>query len=252
VLLATAALLCGGEREGWTQSQVSISDTLKNADGSNAAGRLIISWTPFTTAAGVTVDGGTKSYTITNGAISLTLTPNLGATPTGTSYRAQYFLNNGASYTETWVVPAAGPVTIAEIRSLAPPSPSLLVASSQIAGPLRDRSITVVFGCELCRDLADDDDQPGFWRNNIGAMTVTEVWCQTDAGQSTINIQRNDGTPANILPSDLTCTPTGAATTAFAAGEAVISTGDVMDLVVVTAAVSGTPNRITIGIAASL
>ena len=94
------------------QVLVNISDTLKNADGTNAAGRLVISWDPFTTAAGVTIDAGTVPYTITNGTVNVSLTPNIGATPAGTRYRVRYFLTNGASYEENWVVPTAGPVTI--------------------------------------------------------------------------------------------------------------------------------------------
>ena len=110
------------------QTLVNILDTLKDANGSNAAGRLVISWDQFTTAAGVTIDGGTLTYTITAGVVNLNLTPNIGAAPAGTSYRARYFLTNGASYTETWVVPAAGPVTIAAIRVSSIPSPNVLVS----------------------------------------------------------------------------------------------------------------------------
>src|SRR3990172_1962098 len=110
------------------QVTVNILDTLKNADGTNASGRLLITWNPFTTAAGITIDGGTLNYTITAGVINLNLTPNIGAAPAGTSYRARYTLANGASYTETWVVPAAGPVTIAAIRVSSIPSPNVLVS----------------------------------------------------------------------------------------------------------------------------
>jgi hypothetical protein len=130
--MATAPLL---SRLGHAQVLVNVNDTLKNADGTNASGRLVISWDPFTTAAGVTIDGGTISYTITNGAINLSLTPNIGATPTGTSYRAQYFLTSGASYRETWVVPASGPATIAQVRVTVPPSPTVTInAATQLAG----------------------------------------------------------------------------------------------------------------------
>ena len=236
------------------QVTVNILDTLKNADGTNASGRLLITWNPFTTAAGITIDGGTINYTIIAGVINLNLTPNIGAAPAGTSYRARYTLANGATYTETWVVPASGPVTIAAIRSLTPPTPNIMVASTQITGInaiLPARSITFVIGCESCQDLADTDDQAGFWRNNISALTIAEVWCQTDAGTSIINLQRDDGTPANILSSNLTCTSTGA-TGAIALAEDNLALGNIVDFVMETAAASGTPKRLTVSIRATL
>ena len=122
--ICVICVICGSS--AFAQTQVTITDTLKNADATNAAGRIVISWDPFTTAAGVTVAGGTKTYTVTAGAISLTLTPNTGATPAGTSYKARYYLTNGASYTETWVIPASGPVTINAIRVSIVPSPTVL------------------------------------------------------------------------------------------------------------------------------
>ncbi len=121
-----ASLLCVlGVSAAQSQTLVTITDTLKNADGTNAAGRVVISWDPFTAASGETVDGGTIPYTITNGVVNLSLAPNIGATPAGTSYRAQYYLTNRASYGETWVVPATGPVTIAAIRVTTVPSPTV-------------------------------------------------------------------------------------------------------------------------------
>jgi len=109
------------------QTLVNVNDTLYNADGTKASGRIVISWDPFT-AGSTTVDGGTLTYTIPSsgvnwGVVNVSLYPNVGASPAGTSYRAQYFLANRASYSETWVVPASGPVTIAAVRTLPAPTP---------------------------------------------------------------------------------------------------------------------------------
>lgn len=151
--LILALLTCIGAS---AQTLVTIQDTLKNADGTNAAGRIVISWSPFTTAGNVTIDGGAKTYTVTAGAISITLTPNVGATPTGTSYRAQYFLSNGAQYTETWIVPASGPVTISDIRSSTVPTPTItfnpttqLFSSSIVRGDLLVGGITAGYLARL-------------------------------------------------------------------------------------------------------
>ncbi|MBI2820387.1 MAG: hypothetical protein HYX73_10440, partial [Acidobacteria bacterium] len=124
----------------YAQTLVQVSDTLYNADGTTASGRLVISWDPFTTADSSTIDGGTLSYTIPAsgvdaGKVDVSLAPNAGATPSGTSYRVRYYLANGASYTETWVVPAAGPVAIREVRVTVPPTPSITInGTTQLTG----------------------------------------------------------------------------------------------------------------------
>jgi len=115
----------------FAQTPVQVLDTLYNADGTKASGRIVLSWDPFTPAGGgATVDGGNKTYTIpatgaSAGVVNVSLYSNVGATPSGTNYRARYFLANGANYTETWVVPATGPVTIAAVRVSVVPSPTI-------------------------------------------------------------------------------------------------------------------------------
>jgi hypothetical protein len=127
-----------------SQTLVNLNDTLYNADGTKASGRIVVSWDPFTAASGQTMDGGTLVYTIpatgaSAGVVNLSLAPNIGAAPAGTSYRAQYFLANGASYFETWVVPSSGPVTIANVRASTPPTPITTINPSQVVGGTANR-----------------------------------------------------------------------------------------------------------------
>lgn len=112
---------------------VQISDTLYNANGTAASGRIIVSaGTPFTASDGTAVGLGVIQYTIpSTGVINLSLYANVGATPSGTSYQARYVLTSGAQYTETWVVPASGPVTISAIRVSTVPSPTVLFLPTQ-------------------------------------------------------------------------------------------------------------------------
>lgn len=113
------------------QALVTISDTLRNADNSLASGRLEITWPAFKTADGFTVAGGRKNQTVTSGVVNLQLFPNAGATPAGTSYTVDYYLTSGAGR-EYWVVPATGPVTIANVRVTVAPLPSIVVNQSQL------------------------------------------------------------------------------------------------------------------------
>ena len=113
------------------QTTVNISDTLRNADNTLASGRLELFWPAFRTSDGFTVAPGRLSYTVTNGVVNLSLFPNAGGTPSGTSYRVDYYLTSGAGR-EYWVVPATGPVTIGDIRVSVAPSPAVAVGISQL------------------------------------------------------------------------------------------------------------------------
>ena len=74
--------------------------------------------------------GASPAYT--SGAISVALTPNIGAVPSGTSYTVECRLDRGG-LREYWIVPAAGPVTIASIRvAVAPESTYLYPQQQQI------------------------------------------------------------------------------------------------------------------------
>jgi hypothetical protein len=78
-----------------TPATTQISDTVYRADGSAAQGVLLISWGPFTTAAGAPVAAGNLSATLgANGALLVNLVPNAGATPA-----SMYFTN---STTAVW------------------------------------------------------------------------------------------------------------------------------------------------------
>jgi hypothetical protein len=96
-----------------------ISDTVYRADGGPAAGTLLISWPPFTTAGGATVAAGNKSVTLgANGSFSAQLAPNAGATPGGTVYTVTYQLTDGTVKTETWSVGTTSPETISQVRTV--------------------------------------------------------------------------------------------------------------------------------------
>ena len=82
--------------------------------------------------------------------------------------------------------------------------------------------------------LSDTDDVGSFWRAPA-ALTVTEVWCEVDTGTTTsVNIQRDDGSPADVLSSDLTCSTTGATGT-IDTGEDNFAADERFDFVMVAA-----------------
>jgi hypothetical protein len=114
------------------------------------------------------------------------------------------------------------------------------------AATLRKRNITFIIGADNGVALVNTDDQLDVYENQLAAFHITSVKCRTDTGTSTINLQRNDGTPANIMSSNLVCTTSGATSTSFTSGEDAIALGNMIDFVMVTAATTGAPKRITV------
>ena len=110
-----------------------ISDVIYRADGSPAAGTLVITWPAFTTADNRAVPAGSMSLAIGPfGAINLALAPNQGATPSGTYYKVVMKLNDGTTSEEFWVVPTLSPTTISAIRSqVVPQGVALQVVTRQ-------------------------------------------------------------------------------------------------------------------------
>ena len=108
-----------------------------------------------------------------------------------------------------------------------------------------------MLGAEDGSALLTTNDQPSIFVNRTGrTLIITEVWIEADvvAAGTSFNLQRDDGTPANILTADLTANTTGQ--TACASGctttltaEATVANGDRIDLLVVLAS---TAKRATI------
>lgn len=95
--------------------------------------------------------------------------------------------------------------------------------------------------------LSVSNDIPSIMPNRGSAFTVTEVCCEVDAGTTTVNLQRDDGTPANILSADLTCNTdlNSGCTTTFSGSEASIANTNKVDFLLVT---NGSAKRINVAI----
>ena len=99
-----------------------IVDVLKDADGNPAQGKLVIHNPAFIAADGTAVAAGILTYVIPQhdpGLVDLFLAPTEDADPLATRYTVSYFLKSGATYTETWLVPGTGPISISQARSTA-------------------------------------------------------------------------------------------------------------------------------------
>ena len=85
------------------------------------------------------------------------------------------------------------------------------------------------------------DDVTSVWRAPV-AVTITEVWCETDAGTVNMDVQIDGGTPADVMGVDLACISTGATDSTSLTGS--MAAGNTLDFAITTVATS--PTRLTV------
>jgi hypothetical protein len=121
------------------------------------------------------------------------------------------------------------------------------------------RAITYLAGCDTCSVLQDTDDQKTIYQNVLPSpahLVINSVTCYADAGTlnvnaPTINLQRDDGSPANVLASDLQCLPGGGnSSSSFSGTENIMNPNDKLDFVMTTA--GGVAKRVTVVITATV
>lgn len=109
------------------------------------------------------------------------------------------------------------------------------------------RVMTFMLGADNGATLVDGDDQPTIFWNRTGLdATILEVGCESDAGTPSINLQIDDGSAANVLSSNLTCTTSGATSSTFVGGEDAVLDSEKLDFVMVAA--GGAAKRVTVSI----
>ena len=107
---------------------------------------------------------------------------------------------------------------------------------------MKTRSFTMVIpGTGASNVLQDTDDQPAVWYNSLGqGIHITGVSCITDsATATTIQIQKNDGSPTNMLSSNLSCSSTRASTSTFVSTEDAVAATNGLDFLIVSAGGAG-------------
>jgi hypothetical protein len=136
--MVAVATIVNCERMAWGAEPVpqsgppttTVADTVYLADGTTAEGTLIVTWPAFVTASGSAVAGGASNVTLgANGALSVALVVNAGATPAGMYYTVAYQIGPGEVKTEYWVVPTTSPANLAAVRT----TPGSSVAAAPVS-----------------------------------------------------------------------------------------------------------------------
>lgn len=90
-------------------------------------------------------------------------------------------------------------------------------------------SLDTKVACIYIKAPATDEQFESVWRAPV-ALTITEIWCEVDAGTVLLDLNNDDGTPTGINGSDITCpVPDGISDVSFA-GDAVFAQGDRVDV----------------------
>ena len=153
LLLWVAAAMVAAPAQ--TPATTIVQDTVYRADGTPAAGELLISWPSFTTSGGQAVAAGATSVTLgAGGALSVSLVPNVGATPSNSVYVVVYQLDDGTTKSEYWLVSTTSPTTIAAVRttlgsavSAMPPATQQYV-NAAVASKANDNAVVHLAGTE--------------------------------------------------------------------------------------------------------
>ena len=113
-------------------STTTVQGTVYLANGQPGAGTVVVSWPSFTTANGQSIAADRMTVTIApDGFLSVNLAPNLGATPAGLYYTAVYYMSDGTTSTQYWVVPAAAQASLAQVQAQVMPAAQAVQAVSK-------------------------------------------------------------------------------------------------------------------------
>jgi hypothetical protein len=94
-------------------------------------------------------------------------------------------------------------------------------------------------------EIALTDDVQSVWRA-AAALTITEVWCETDTGTVTMDLQIDSGSTADVVGTDLVCATTAVTAPGdeALAGDVTMADGDRLDFLIDS--VGSNPTRLSV------
>jgi hypothetical protein len=148
-LLSIAVFLMGMRSASLAQaiSTTTVQGIVYLANGQPGTGTLVVSWPSFTTASGQLVTADSTTVPIgPDGYLSVNLATNQGASPAGLYYTAVYYMSDGTTNTQYWVVPASAQATLAQVQAQLMPATQ---AVQSVNKAYVDQAIAAVSGSLL-------------------------------------------------------------------------------------------------------
>lgn len=261
--LASGALVCGASTQGKAQVHTTpfqycdnaATPTLRYAAYGDATGNASVALTGdsatsfFSTGILESAVGGTG-----NGFVKLAGPTTTEKTWTGpdasttllTTAAAVTIAQGGTGTASTLtglVRGSASAMTAAELSQDATTSGSNAVT---LAAKFKTGEIVCYIGATNGVVVVDADDMQDCFPNDLGfGITITQVKCYCDGGSPTVMVQRNDGSAADSLTGNLTCTTSGGTGT-IDTNEDNFANTDRLDVLVVSA--GGVAKRIVVTI----
>jgi hypothetical protein len=242
-LILASLIACGAYAQGLVTIQSTPPYTAANGALENGSG--VISWQNFTTAFGAVVPAGSINFTVASGNFTspITLYPNVGANPPGTSYTVQYNFSGSPVYTRNWYVPASStPVAVVSVEF----PPSGLVGATAIVSPAQLTQAGATPNQPMCWNGAmwgpgtcgSGGSGPGGAANSI----------QINSGSGSLAGLASLGTTTTLLHGNVAGPPTfGQVVTGDIASGAVTLTSQVNGVLPVANGGTGTSTSFTLG-----
>ena len=132
IVMGLTGMGLGSAAHAQAVSTTTVQGTVYLANGQPGMGTLVLSWPSFTTASGQLVAADSTTVTIApDGFVSVNLAPNLGATPAGLYYTAVYYLSDGTTSTQYWVIPSGAQATLGQVQAQLMPAAQAVQAVSK-------------------------------------------------------------------------------------------------------------------------
>jgi hypothetical protein len=129
------------------------------------------------------------------------------------------------SSSDDWEV-CVGTSGVGDINLFRTAGRSLTLTTNDVAA---DAELYTDSGCINTKNPASSDQHHTVWRAPV-ALTITEIYCEvTDGTSAGADLNIDDGSPAGVNGSDITCTTSGV-TDATLAGDTTMAAGDRLDL----------------------
>ena len=157
-------------------STTTVQGTVYLANGQPGSGTLAVSWPAFTTANGQAVAADSMTVAIgADGFVSVNLAPNLSATPAGLYYTAVFYMSDGTTSTQYWIVPAAAQASLAQVQAQLMPAAQAVQAVSKA---YVDQAISCA-GTRRVYVIGRDPDGAALseWRSDAGFAGRRQTLC---------------------------------------------------------------------------